>query len=54
MPSVANLANGSYPYYKPLFVIVGPKSGPNAQKFVAFVRSAAGRELLSAHGHWMR
>ena len=54
VPSVANLANGSYPYYKSLFVIVGPKSGPNAQKFLAFVQSAAGRELLSANGHWMR
>ena len=54
VPSVANLANGSYPYYKSLFVIVGPKSGPNAQKFLAFVQSAAERELLSANGHWMR
>lgn len=54
VPSVANLANGSYPYFKSLFVIVGLKSGPNAQKFVAFIQSTAGRELLSAHGHWMR
>ena len=54
VPSVANLANGSYPYFKSLFVIVGPKSGANAQKFVAFIQSTAGRELLSTHGHWMR
>ena len=54
VPSVANLANGSYPYFKSLFVIVGPKSGPNAQKFIAFIQSPAGRELLATHGHWMR
>ena len=54
VPSVANLANGSYPYYKTLFLIVGPSATPATQAFAAYVRSAAGRELLSAAGHWVR
>ncbi len=54
VPSVANLANGSYPYYKALFLITGPAATPATQAFAAYVRSAAGRELLTAAGHWVR
>ena len=54
VPSVANLASGSYPYHKPLFLIAGAAATPATQAFVAYVRSAAGRELLGAAGHWVR
>ena len=54
VPSVANLANGSYPYYKALFLIAGPAATPATQAFAAYVRSAAGRELLGTAGHWVR
>jgi phosphate transport system substrate-binding protein len=53
-PSVANLANGSYPYFKSLFLVVGPGAGPNARAFADFVRSEEGRKLLTSHGHWVR
>lgn len=51
VPSVANLVNGSYPHFKPLYLIVGPNAGPNTRLFAAFVQSAEGRALLRAHGH---
>lgn len=51
VPTVANLANGSYPHQKPLYLIVAKGAGPNTLKFAAFVRSAEGQKLLAAHGH---
>lgn len=53
-PTVASLQDGSYPYYKPLYLIVGANPGPQTKQFAAFVRSAAGQALLRAHGHWPR
>jgi phosphate transport system substrate-binding protein len=54
VPSVANLANGSYPYHKTLYIIIHREAGENVQRFAAFVTSPAGRGLLRAHGHWVR
>lgn len=51
LPSVANLLNGSYPYFKPLYLIVGPDAGAHTKLFASFVQSAEGRALLRAHGH---
>ena len=53
-PSPATLASGSYPMYRTLFLVTGPRALPAAQKFVAFVQSPAGREVLSRTGHWLR
>jgi phosphate transport system substrate-binding protein len=50
-PTVANLASGKWRLMKPLYIITGPQSGPLAQRFVAFVRSAEGRRVLAAVGH---
>lgn len=50
-PSVPNLDNGSYPLYKRLYLVTGPKSPPAAQQFLAFVSSPAGREILRRTGH---
>lgn len=50
-PDAKAIASGSYPLYKQLLLVTGPKSPPAAQEFVAFVRSAAGREILLQTGH---
>jgi phosphate transport system substrate-binding protein len=54
VPSVGNLADGKYPYSKPLYVIIHRKAGASTRRFVDFVISPAGRNLLRAHGHWVR
>lgn len=53
-PSAQTIANGSYPLHRQLLIVTGPKTPPEAQAFVAFVRSAAGRELLQQTGHWVK
>lgn len=50
-PTVANLSNGSYPYFKPLYLIVAANAGPDTKMFATFVQSAEGRALLRANGH---
>jgi phosphate transport system substrate-binding protein len=52
-PSATSIADGTYPLYKQLRLITGPKTPPAAHEFVTFVRSAAGREILSQTGHWV-
>jgi phosphate transport system substrate-binding protein len=52
-PSAKTLADGRYPYYKPLFIVTSPKTPASAQQFVTFVRSAAGREILARTGYWV-
>ena len=51
-PDAKSLADGSYPLYKQLLLITSPRTSPAAHAFVAFVRSAAGREILVQTGHW--
>lgn len=53
-PDAKALADGSYPLQKPLSIVSSPKSPAAAQAFVAFVRSAAGREILLQTGHWVK
>jgi len=50
-PSPGTLADGSYPYFKPLFIVTAPKTPAAAQEFVSFVRSATGREILARSGY---
>ena len=38
-PSVRTLANGTYPYFKDLYIVTGPKSSPLVRLFIAFVFS---------------
>jgi phosphate transport system substrate-binding protein len=54
MPSPQSLANGSYPLFKDVLLVTGPKTPPEAQAFVAFVKSPAGQEILQKTGHWVR
>ena len=54
VPNVKSIADGSYPLQKQLTLVTGPKTSPEAQAFVAFVRSEAGRKILSQTGHWVK
>ncbi len=54
VPSAQGLANGSYPLAKPLLIITGPKTSPEAKAFVTFIGSAQGREILQQNGHWVK
>jgi len=54
VPSAQTVANGSYPLFKELLLVTGPKSPPEAQGFITFVRSAAGRDILQQTGHWVK
>lgn len=54
VPSAQTLANGSYPLSKQMLIVTGPKTPPDAQAFVAYVRSAAGRDILQQTGHWVK
>jgi phosphate transport system substrate-binding protein len=52
-PDAKSIADGSYSLYKQLLLVTGPKTPSSAREFVTFVRSAAGREILSRTGHWV-
>ncbi len=54
VPGARTLADGSYPLSKQVLIVTGPKTPPEAQAFVTFVRSAAGREILQQTGHWVK
>lgn len=53
-PSAQNLANGSYPLFKQLHIVTGPKSPLEAKLFIGFIRSNAGRQILQETGHWVK
>lgn len=50
-PSVANVANGRYRWFKPLYLISGAKTSPAARQFAAFARSSHGQRILQLHGY---
>lgn len=54
VPSAQNIANGSYPLFKQLRIVTGPKTPPEAQAFIGWVLSPAGREILQQTGHWVK
>ena len=54
VPSAQTVANGRYPLNRQMLIVTGPKTPPEARAFVAFVRSAAGREVLLQTGHWVK
>jgi len=51
-PTSANAATKAYPLYKQLFFVTGAKRSAVAERFVAFVRSPAGRKILTDNGNW--
>jgi phosphate transport system substrate-binding protein len=52
-PTPINAASGAYPYYKRLFLVTGAKRSAAVERFVAFVRSPAGRKILAGNGQWI-
>lgn len=53
VPTPANAASGAYPYHKRLFLVTGARRSAAVERFVAFVRSPAGRKVLDSNGQWV-
>ena len=51
MPSTKALADGSYPYNKPLYLVVPTSPSPTVNAFVDFVFSPRGQAILAANAH---
>lgn len=52
-PSVAALARGDYPYFKPLYVIARQNPPEPVRAFVAFIQSAQGAQILRDNGYFL-
>lgn len=52
-PTPGNGASGKYPYVKQFFLITRPEPSPPVKRFIAFMQSPAGREILTRAGNWM-
>ncbi|RZL35392.1 MAG: phosphate ABC transporter substrate-binding protein [Rubrivivax sp.] len=52
-PTVANGASGKYPHAKRLYYVVRAEPSAEVRRFIAFLTSPAGRELLARTGHWV-
>lgn len=48
-PSTKAIANGSYPWSKPLYVVIGKTPGPAVKGFVDFLRTPKARAILLRH-----
>lgn len=51
-PTPANGASGKYPHVKRLFVITKTEPPAEVKRFLAFITSPAGRDVLTRNGHW--
>lgn len=51
-PSVKAAADGTYRYYKVLYLLTSHDAKPITKKFAAFVQSARSKELLAQLGFW--
>lgn len=49
-PSVKALKDGSYPYYKPLYLVTKSAPSPLIKEFVDFILSPAGNQILVRNG----
>lgn len=49
-PTKDNIANGSYPLFRPLYLAVNKGGNPKAQAVVDFVLSPEGQAIISAQG----
>lgn len=50
-PDVKNIANGSYPLFKSMYLVITPKTPPAAREFALFVNSRSAERILSASGN---
>jgi phosphate transport system substrate-binding protein len=52
-PTAANAAEGKYPHIKRLFYVTRSEPSADVKRFIAFVKSPAGRDILVRTGHWI-
>jgi ABC-type phosphate transport system substrate-binding protein len=52
-PTAANGAAGRYPHVKRFFYITRTEASADVRRFIAFVNSPAGRDILARTGHWL-
>ena len=52
-PTVSNAASGKYPHVKRFFLITRPDPSAAVKRFIAFMQSPAGREILIRAGNWI-
>ncbi len=50
-PTIENVANGSYRVHKELFFVVHASLSPRVQRFLRFVQSPEGKDILARTGH---
>ncbi len=50
-PTLDNLANGSYPLEKHLYLVTPPNPAASTRRFIDFIRSSAGRTVLEKNGN---
>ena len=51
-PTLANGASGTYPLLKRFYFITKPTRSPAVQKFIDFVATPEGHDILTKTGHW--
>lgn len=51
MPSAATIKDGSYRLTKTFYLVTGPTVSPGASKFISFINSPDGVEILRQTGH---
>jgi phosphate transport system substrate-binding protein len=52
-PTVGNGASGKYPHAKGFFLVTRPEPSAAVKRFIAFMQSPAGREILVRAGNWI-
>lgn len=52
-PTAANAAAGKYPHVKRLYYIIKSEPSAEVKRFIAFMNSPAGRDILTRTGHWI-
>jgi ABC-type phosphate transport system substrate-binding protein len=51
-PSLATIANGSYPWRKSLIAVLPKTASPTAERFVAFLQGDRAKALLRRHEYF--
>ncbi len=49
-PTVENIASGKYILYRPLYLVTQKKMSPEEKKFIAYVKSKKGQQIIAEQG----
>lgn len=52
-PTVSNAASGKYPHVKRIFLVTRSDPSAAVKRFIAFMQSPAGRDILIRAGNWI-